>query len=227
MTTEEALEQVWERLRSMRRKGNFEGQLSTYKELGSLLSRQNRIKEAAEVLEKAARVANYLHKPNETEAIYQSLIAVYELAGDSESVIRVYSLLHIHFNMLGDHARASQYNKVRLELVAKLIGKNNPSFEERFKFEAAIASKSVEQVKEQYARLLRGDDEPTVPDEHVEACNFLVSACLTEKRYEDALQYVSTCQKAMQNLGIWASPKGIEKIQELKQMVEQKKNEYE
>ena len=225
MTTGTAIKQTQELLRDKRRDGDFAGQLAIYKELGRLWALQGAYTEAAGNLEKAARVAEYLAMPNETEAIYQSLIAIYEHAGDRDAVIKVYGLLHIHWNLMREVARARQYNEVRLELVAKQIGKPHPSFEERLQYELAFSSKDLDSKRKQYTRLLKGDEAPTVPDEYVEACDFLVKECLIEGQYDDALHYASTCEQAMENPGAWASPEGIESIRNLKQMVEQKRRE--
>jgi tetratricopeptide (TPR) repeat protein len=222
MTQDKAVDQLEEQLRLQRRAFDFVGQLATYKQLGHFRAIRGAYGEAAQALERAAQVAEYLNRPNEEEAIYHSLIAIHEQAGDPEAVIGVYSRLHIHWTMLEDPLRASEYNSVRLELVAQRIGKTRPAVVERLQYEYALAARDLEHRKQRYAKLLRGEEEPTVPDEHVVACDCLVGECVAAGRYGEALRYVSACENTMLGLGAWATGEGIASIRSLKQMIAQK-----
>jgi hypothetical protein len=220
-TVDAEILQTQERLQRARRAQDFDQQLAAYKDLARLWNLQRAHDKAADSLEKAEHVADYLGKPSEIEAIYLALIATYEDAGDYDGQIRTYGLLHIHWNLVGNLARALQYNETRLKLVAQQIGKKSPSSEERFKYEFDLASRELRRSTEQCARLVSGAVEPTVPDEHVEACRCLVETCLREERPQDALEWVSTCERTMRGLGAWVTPKGVEDVRGLRRMIEQ------
>ena len=224
MAIKPEVEKALERLKNLRNTGDLEGQLATYKELGRLYSLQEEYETAANYLEKAARVADYLKKSNAFEDICLSLIAIYQINEATDAVIDVYSRLHVFLNLSHDVERASQYNHVRLDLVAQQIGKKNPDFFERFRYEAKIASANIDKLKGSYARLLRGEIEPTVPDEYTEACYFLVDECSREGDYDAAMKYIADCERIMRNSGIWSTPAGLAYLQQLKQAVEKNRH---
>lgn len=216
---EAAIEQVREQLRQARRAADFTGLLAAHKEIGRLCALKGAYAEAAASLEKAAQVAGYLGKPNEAEALYHSLVAIQEQAGDPHGVIDAYCLLFLLMSVKGDIARARQYSEVRLGLVARQMGKTHLSMAELMQYESAASSKKLERINGRYARLLRGEEEPTIPDEYAEACDSLVQLCLIEGRYDDALHYVSACEQAMRDAGPWVSANGIKIVSDLKQVV--------
>lgn len=211
------------RLKLLRSQMEFTGQIAAYKELARLKVGQGMYSEAAEDLLKAAKIAEYLDRPNEVEALHHALIALYEQAGNPDGVIETYGLLHIYFDLMDDRERAVQYNQVRLDLVAKQIGKSDPPFEERFNYEFQQSARSLNRQRERFTRLLNGVEEPTIPDEHAEACNFLVTDCLSRNEIDEALHHVTVCERAMQSHGPWVTGDGIEHVRQLRDMVDQRR----
>jgi hypothetical protein len=217
------IENALVRLKNLRNKGDFEGQLAVFKELGRLYAIQKDYTMATDYLEKATQVADYLKKSNTYEDICLSLIAIYQMNNDNEAILDVYSRLHIHFNLEDDRERATQYNNIRLDLVAKQMGKKNPDFFERFNFESKISAKYIDKHRIYYRRLLEGKIEPTIPDEYTEACYFLVNDIEQKNKFDKAMKYITMCEQLMRHPGIWVSQKGIEYIQQLKQEVEKRR----
>ncbi len=221
MANRPEIEKALGQLKNLRSAGDFEGQLNAYRELGRLHAQHKEYAQAAGYLEKAARVANYLKKDNAYEDVCQSLIAVYQAGGDRDAVLDIYSRLHLHFNMT-DHAKSAQYNKIRLDLVAERMGKKNPDMSARFRIESELAGKSLAKRKADYLKLLRGESEPTVPDEYIEACHMLVMDCMMEGKSGDALKHIANCERIMRDAGKWATPKGKEALKDLRQQVEKR-----
>lgn len=147
MQKDNTIEQALQRLQKMRRERDFDGQLDTYMELGRIMSRQKWFSEAVDYFKKAVRVAKYLNKAKDQETIFQQMLAIYEIENDREAIVDLYGLMHIHFNLIGDYEKAMFYNNRRLELVARQIGKIEPSCSERFEYESMLAEKHIELEK--------------------------------------------------------------------------------
>jgi len=217
---ERDIENAKEHLRRERFDGNFVGQLSTYKELARLCSASGSQEDAVSYLEKAVLVAEYLRQYDDADAILHSLLNIHDEEGNLDAIVEVYGLLHLLWSLHGDEKKSRQYNDKRLRIIAKRIGKQSPSFDERVAYEVELSARNMESVKKRYLRVVSGEEAPTLPDEHVEACRYLVQTMVQKGRHEEAFQIISICEKTMRQLDpSWASPGGMIAVRELKKLI--------
>lgn len=186
---------------------------------GQLFNALLRIDEDAgdlDAIEKAARVSEYRKYHIETDELFNSLLRINEDAGDLDAIIEIYGRLHLHWNLYGDFEKGAAYNERRLIIVARQIGKESPTLNERLSFEVEHSRRVGQRVEARYHRLISGKEAPTVRDEHVEACDYLTKMYSLHGKNSKAFEVACSCEQTMRTLGWWASPQGIEQVRDLK-----------
>lgn len=217
------IEELVARLANERLRFDFPAQLQTYIELARAELGERSFSEAAAYLRKAASVADYLDESNTHVSILKSLIAVNEQAENLDGMISAYGSLHIHYNLRNEHETATQFNRIRLDLVAKRIGIDNPTMDDRMQYEYERGCKENDIRRAKSQRLMEGSELPTVPDEHYNACFFAVQDLLTESEFDAALDCVDTCEKTMRAQGQWATADGIRSVAGIRELVEKRR----